>query len=194
MTNWLITADLLYDKRPCQRISLLKNENYVILKSDARLACFPSFPTIPIPTFASNIIPTSLPPSPTAAVRLPVYWFIFFTISAFYVGLHLQTHTLGAIVADWKNISSIPLLLMHISRVCPSIINIFFSAARENFCIACSHCFKLVSSFIKNSCWCLDLKPALIAMQVAVSTLSPVNIQTWMPALLSDSMVMATSS
>jgi hypothetical protein len=37
-------------------------------KSEASEAYLPSFPTIPIPTLASRIIPTSLPPSPTDAV------------------------------------------------------------------------------------------------------------------------------
>lgn len=72
-------------------------------KSEANEAYLPSFPTIPIPTSASNIMPTSLPPSPTAAVRFLVYVPIFLTIIAFCVGLHLQTQTLGERVATAKN-------------------------------------------------------------------------------------------
>ena len=76
----------------------------MIEKSDARAACIPSLPTIPIPISASKIIPTSLPPSPTAAILLPFeYYFNNLTISAFYVGLHLQTHRQGAKIATSKN-------------------------------------------------------------------------------------------
>jgi len=64
----------------------------------------PSFPTIPIPTSASKIIPTSFPPSPTAAILFPFEnYFRSLTISAFYVGLHLQTHKQGASIATSKN-------------------------------------------------------------------------------------------
>ena len=64
----------------------------------------PSFPTIPIPTSASKIIPTSFPPSPTAAILFPFEnYFKSLTISAFYVGLHLQTHKQGASIATSKN-------------------------------------------------------------------------------------------
>jgi len=40
----------------------------------------------------------------------------------------------------------------------------------------------------------LSLNPALIAMQVAVSILSPVSIQIYIPAALRDSIVSPTSS
>lgn len=123
-----MTADLLYDNRPCHRIRRLKYENSRIEKSEAKDAYLPSFPTIPIPTFASKIIPTSFPPSPTAAVLLPVYRFISLTINAFYVGLHLHTQTLGANVAVVKNFCSRPLLDKNKSKVYPSIIRIRFSA------------------------------------------------------------------
>ena len=67
-------------------------------KSEAREAYLPSFPTIPIPTLDSKIMPTSLPPSPMAAVLLPVYWDIFLVTSAFCVGEHRQTQTEGDFV------------------------------------------------------------------------------------------------
>jgi hypothetical protein len=47
-------------------------------KSAAKLAYIPSFPTIPIPTSASKIIPTSFPPSPTAAILFPFEYFLIF--------------------------------------------------------------------------------------------------------------------
>jgi len=37
--------------------------NFIIEKSDASAAYLPSFPSIPIPTSADWIIPTSFPPS-----------------------------------------------------------------------------------------------------------------------------------
>jgi len=39
---------------------------------------------------------------------------------------------------------------------------------------------------MKKRFYLRSLNPAEIAMQVAVSILSPVNIQTWMPALRND--------
>ena len=149
---------------------------------------------MPIPTCASKIIPTSLPPSPTAAVLLPVYCIIFLTIRAFWVGLHLHTHTLGASVAVEKNFSSRLLVERIMSKLYPSIISMSFSAFWANFANISSTCFQLCISLMKNNCWFLLLKPALIAMQVAVSTLSPVSIHIWMPALRRLSMVSATSS
>lgn len=74
----------------------------MIEKSAAREAYFPSLPTIPIPTFASKIIPTSFPPSPTHATHLPVYFQTAHVISAFYVGEHQQTQTTGALQATSK--------------------------------------------------------------------------------------------
>jgi hypothetical protein len=56
----------------------------LIEKSEAKAACIPSFPIIPIPTSASRIIPTSFPPSPTAAILFPFEkCFNSLTISAF---------------------------------------------------------------------------------------------------------------
>jgi len=91
--------------------------NSSILKSAASEAYLPSLPTIPTPTFASNIMPTSLPPSPTLHVLLPVNSPILTTIIAFYVGEHRQTQTDGAIVAALKNLSSRSFLDKNNSRV-----------------------------------------------------------------------------
>ena len=76
MTNCESTADLLQLKRPCHKIKFLKYPNSTILKSDASEACMPSLPAMPIPTSASRIIPTSLPPSPTAAILFPLVYFL----------------------------------------------------------------------------------------------------------------------
>lgn len=178
ITNWLSTADLLYDKRPCHRTSLLKYWNSLIEKSEAREACFPSLPTIPIPTLDSKIIPTSFPPSPIAAVLLPVYWDIFFVTKAFYVGEHLQTHTDGDFVDSWKNLSSSFLLVKKKSKDYPSIIKTTELARLENSSSFYYASRASVISLIKNICSDLFLNPAEIAMQVAVSILSPVSIQT----------------
>jgi hypothetical protein len=83
-TNWESTAEDLYDYLPCQRISFLRKLNYFMEKSEARAAYIPSLPSIPIPTSASRIIPTSFPPSPTAAILLPPENFLrSLTTSAF---------------------------------------------------------------------------------------------------------------
>ncbi|OMH85994.1 hypothetical protein AX774_g458 [Zancudomyces culisetae] len=57
--------------------------------SAARLACFPSLPTIPIPTCADTIMLTSFPPSPIAAIRPPpsLCSFNISTTLAFWPGL-----------------------------------------------------------------------------------------------------------
>jgi len=65
-------------------------------KSEASAACLPSFPTIPTPTFAHYIMPTSFPPSPTLMTRFPEYFFKSLVTSAFYFGAHLQHTTAGA--------------------------------------------------------------------------------------------------
>ena len=64
-----------------------------MLKSEARLACMPSFPTIPKPTSAFCIIATSFPPSPTHAILLPVTYRKLSATKAFYVGEHLHIQT-----------------------------------------------------------------------------------------------------
>jgi hypothetical protein len=95
MTNCDRTADLLYDNLPCQSNNNLRDLNSRIEKSAAKEACFPSFPTIPTPTWDSKIIPTSFPPSPIEQVLVFVYFFIPRTTKAFWVGEHLQQTTAG---------------------------------------------------------------------------------------------------
>lgn len=89
-----------------------------------------------MPTCASKIIPTSFPPSPTAAVLLLVYKLIFLTIIAFYVGLHLQTQTQGAYAAIVKNYISRLFSLKYKSKDYPSIMRIF-SVLFSNSLIFC---------------------------------------------------------
>ena len=60
--------------------------------SDDRAAYLPSKPSIPIPILDSNIIPTSLPPSPILQTIL-FEFLIIFVIYAFCFGSHLQTIT-----------------------------------------------------------------------------------------------------
>ncbi len=124
ITNYDNTADLLYDNLPCHSNSFLRCPNSVIEKSDANDACIPSFPTMPMPTSASSIIPTSLPPSPTPAIRLPFVYFLRSQhILAFQVGLHLHTQTQGALIASSKNCSSQFSFFRIVSSVFPSMIN-----------------------------------------------------------------------
>ncbi len=96
MTNWAITDVFLYESLPCQRTSLVKCLNFKIEKSDANAACFPSLPTIPTPTSATWIMPTSLPPSPIPNTSFPVWFLTPLVITAFCVGETLQQITAGA--------------------------------------------------------------------------------------------------
>ncbi len=149
---------------------------------------------MPIPTSASRIMPTSFPPSPTAAILFPlVYFLISWHILAFCVGLHLQTQTHGAFIASSKKFYSRFFLPPSIvSRVFPSIMRTVDVILGVISLIDCSTSTPSSISRIKDS-WCLRcFKPALIAMLVAVSTLSPVSIHTWMPADFKDSMVSCT--
>ncbi len=57
-------AERLYDKRPCHSSKAKTFLNFRMEKSAAKAACLPYLPTIPTPTSAAWIIPTSLPPSP----------------------------------------------------------------------------------------------------------------------------------
>lgn len=75
MTNCESTADLLQDNLPCHNINFLRYPNSIIEKSAASDAYIPSLPTMPIPTSDYKIIPTSLPPSPTAAILLLLVYF-----------------------------------------------------------------------------------------------------------------------
>lgn len=103
-------------------------------------------------------------------------------------------HTDGAFLAISKNLSSIGKDDRTSARVPPSIISILPEIFFSN-----SFSFKLMSStvvnsFISNICYLLDLRPAEIAMHLAVSILSPVSIHTYIPALRRVSIVVRTSS
>ena len=77
--------------------------NFKIEKSEELAAYLPSFPSIPIPTSAYCIIPTSFPPSPIQAVTFFVYFLIQSVIYAFYVGEQRQHTTDRDLVAIEKN-------------------------------------------------------------------------------------------
>lgn len=68
-------------------------------KSEAKAACLPYFPTIPTPTSAYCIMPTSFPPSPIPKTSFPVCYLTPLVITAFCVGETLQQMTAGAYVA-----------------------------------------------------------------------------------------------
>jgi hypothetical protein len=168
--------------------------NCNIEKSAAKEAYLPSLPTKPTPTLASSIMPTSFPPSPIARVLFFVYNPIFLVINAFCVGLHLQTQTLGVYIAIPKNYSSLFLSDNITSRLYPSIISKEPELLVSNSFNLYSASLPETKSLIRNIYYLLLLNPALTAIQVAVSTLSPVNIHILMPAPLSISIVSPTSS
>ena len=68
--------------------------NFNTEKSEAKDACFPSLPSIPIPTLEHYIIPTSLPPSPIPHTTFFNLFFMYKVTSAFYFGAHLHMITL----------------------------------------------------------------------------------------------------
>ena len=83
---------------------------------------------------------------------------------------------------------------MMVSRVRPSMISVVFWMNRPSYYIFSAHSSLLTNSLKKNRSLRLALRPDEIAMEVAVSTLSPVNIQIWMPADFRSSMVLCTFS
>jgi hypothetical protein len=81
-----------------------KNLNYPIAKSELLAAYWPSSPDIPTPTWAANIILTSLAPSPIdRVVLLGNLCLIIETISAFYLGDTLQANTTDTFSAILTN-------------------------------------------------------------------------------------------
>jgi len=182
-TNWDKDALRLYERRPCHKRRFLMCSNLSIEKSAASDACFPSLPTIPRPTSASMIIGTSLPPSPTQAMRFPVALMIHFATAAFYMGLQRQTQTEFAFLATLKNLSHKFKFASTTSRVVPVIISIWLSIRLLNSSRALMISYSTTRSFfsftliISKIDSFLDFKPVDIAMHLAVSILSPVSIQ-----------------
>lgn len=98
----------MYDSRPCQNSSVFRSRNSLIEKSAASAACIPSLPTIPTPTSAAWIIPTSLPPSPMPSTD-SLACLCFFTpavSSFFWLGEHLQQMMVGICMAVRKKSSA----------------------------------------------------------------------------------------
>mmetsp|Transcript_28976 Transcript_28976/g.56704 ORF Transcript_28976/g.56704 Transcript_28976/m.56704 type:complete len:243 (-) Transcript_28976:308-1036(-) len=149
---------------------------------------------MPTPTSAARIIDTSLPPSPIAHVLLPVYRRIALTTSAFWVGEQRQQTTAGDLHAvAMKNCSCSP--LRKVVRTVPSTMRTCWSAARAKLSRAST-----LEASVEWPCaartkkLCIGpLSLAEIAMQMAVSTLSPVSIHTRTLACLSLSRVTPTS-
>lgn len=119
----------MYDNLPCHNKSRFKELNFKIEKSDANAAYLPSFPSTPIPTSLDYIIPTSFPPSPTAATTSPEYFFRSSVIMAFYVGEHLQQITEGQFNAAFINYYSNPFNASY--KLVPSITNTLLELASK---------------------------------------------------------------
>mmetsp|Transcript_2771 Transcript_2771/g.8937 ORF Transcript_2771/g.8937 Transcript_2771/m.8937 type:complete len:212 (+) Transcript_2771:1028-1663(+) len=191
MTNCPNRAERLYELRPCHRSRRDRKENCRMEKSDASDACFPSLPTMPKPTSAAWIMATSLPPSPIAAICLPVAARRSITTSAFWVGEHRQHTTAGAWTAHNANSSRIESRM--ICSVAPSTMMGGMSSgllrsscdmeARTPAAVGADSECKVDSDVTRR---------AEAAMHRAVSSLSPVSIHTRMPALRSVSNVPRT--
>jgi len=108
---------------------------------------------------------------------------------AFWVGEHQHTQTAGQAEATSKNSFSSFGVERQVSSVVPSITNtVLLKAPTSLFNQSCKF-YQLVISLKNKNHWFLLFNPAEIAMQVAVSTLSPVSIQTLIPADLRPSKV-----
>jgi len=179
-------ADLLYDRRPCHNKSVKTFLNFRIEKSAANAACLPSLPTIPTPTSAAWIMPTSFPPSPIprTADFCPLGLFNF-TPSVrvlFCRGEHLQQITLGIFMAFKKKSLLLSLSSRTNAKVLPSMINTLL-----RFCLTFSHFvfhdWGLVTSSILMLVYVTFWRPHDRLMHSAVSILSPVIIQIFIFAL-----------
>lgn len=118
---------LMYDSLPCQKIRVFRSLNYFIEKSAAKAACIPYFPTIPIPTSAAWIIPTSLPPSPIPKTD-SLLFLCFFTPavnSFFWLGEHLQQIMVGIFIAVMKKSFDSSSLYKTYVSVLPSMMRIW---------------------------------------------------------------------
>lgn len=76
-----------------------------------------------------------------------------------------------------------------VPRLVPSITNKLLLVSAPNVVNYYDNLSTSVTSFIKNTDYVGDLIPLEIAIQIAVSILSPVNIQTLIPAFLTFSKV-----
>ena len=70
-------------------------------KSAAKAACMPYFPTMPMPTSAAWIIPTSFPPSPIPKTAYLSFLHLLTPSvkSFFWLGEHRQQTTVGNFIA-----------------------------------------------------------------------------------------------
>lgn len=125
MMNWERTQLRLQQFRPCHKRSVVRQENYVIEKSEASAACIPSLPQIPIPTSADWIIPTSLPPSPIPKILFSVYLRSVQVTQAFWVGEQREHTRLGTLEASLKN-GSLNSLKASLREVPSIIIRMFW--------------------------------------------------------------------
>mmetsp|Transcript_13432 Transcript_13432/g.20356 ORF Transcript_13432/g.20356 Transcript_13432/m.20356 type:complete len:272 (+) Transcript_13432:332-1147(+) len=107
---------------PCTNSSGKRNLNWAIEKSEAFTACCPSRPDIPIPIWASCIIPTSLAPSPIAKVTGSglMKFLTSLTSNAFCLGLTRQAMTALQLLATENTISSNKGSPRKCSRAAPS--------------------------------------------------------------------------
>ena len=97
----------MYDSRPCQNNSVFRSRNSLIEKSAASAACIPSFPTMPTPTSAAWIMPTSFPPSPMpSTASLNCLWRLTPAVSSFFwLGEQRQQMMVGICMAVRKKSS-----------------------------------------------------------------------------------------
>jgi hypothetical protein len=76
---------------PCHSKRIFRYLNFIIEKSEAKAACFPSFPSIPIPTSAYYIMPTSFPPSLIKRLNRSAYPIVAVTFFVYFL-MHSVTY------------------------------------------------------------------------------------------------------
>ena len=172
-------------------------------KSELLAACWPSLPKIPTPTWALRIIETSLAPSPMARVIfLGNLFLIITTISDFCFGLTLHAKTTSILSEASKNnffnISSVSII---VSDYPATIMACFVSgllivvSTILSF-IVLNSLSKSISVLLSTICYfmLLSSRPVDIPIEIAVSILSPVKTQTFIPTRFMNLMVSATLS
>mmetsp|Transcript_30716 Transcript_30716/g.30207 ORF Transcript_30716/g.30207 Transcript_30716/m.30207 type:complete len:236 (-) Transcript_30716:624-1331(-) len=168
-------------------------------KSLARVAYWPSRPLMPMPTCALVIMLTSLAPSPMAREVMAGYCLrSIMTTSAFCLGETRQHSTDCAVEHRSKNSSRTLSFCVILKSVSPPTTTLVFVLAisfwsRMKPVIWIMTSWLVVASTTKISMSCSSSAQEY-PMLMAVSTLSPVNTHSLIPAFRMNAIVSATSS
>ena len=151
-------------------------------------ALVPYYPKMPIPTLASMIMLTSLAPSPTASVSLPIS-LTNLTIYAFCPGVTLQKTT----DFDFYMTQERSYWFQTKERVEPSMTGLALTQimASQWVSMYLTNCYRSLTPLMRQP-YSMSLQES--AMFSAVSNLSPVSMTTLIPPSLREQMVSGTKS